>query len=42
MAVQSVFGGRFRLPLIYAFVSEVTELLSIAHAGTPEFVAIPE
>lgn len=42
MAVQSVLGGRFRLPLIYALISEVRKLLSIAHASTPELVAIPK
>lgn len=42
MAVQSVFGGRFRLPLIYALTSEVTELHSMASASTLEFVAIPK
>lgn len=42
IAVQFVSGGRFRHPLTYALISEVTELHSIAHASTPEFVAIPK
>lgn len=42
IAVQSVFGGRFTHPLTYALISEITELHSIVHASTPEFVAIPK